>query len=75
MGKGSWGKGRVAWSRPGRVSVWKREEAKNRRSGEQMAEEGMIALGLESDCLVLSLTCYVTLCCWSFTSHHKMGIT
>lgn len=51
----------VAGSGPGRTSVQRREEAKNRRSGEEMAEEDLIALAPESDCLALSLTCYVTL--------------
>lgn len=46
---------------PGRASVWRREEAKNRRSGEEMAEESQIALAPEPDCLALSLTRCATL--------------
>lgn len=45
----------------GRASVWRREEDKNRKSGEEMAEEGLIALAPESDCLALSLACSVSL--------------
>ena len=41
----------------GRASVWRREKAKN-RSGEEMAEEGLIALALESTVQV----CFYLLC-------------
>lgn len=52
----------------GRASIWRREEAKNRKSGEEMAEEGLIALAPESDCLVLSLACSVFLLKLQFPS-------
>lgn len=67
----------VAGREPGRASIWRREKAKN-RSGEEMPEEGLIALALESDCpgLLLLVMCLLTFLLGAFINFHdKMGIT